>query len=1072
LRKIPAFSRAAENEKTFLHPAFVTPVYLRENGMMDRHTAKEEQKTRNPSGPVSSALLYSILLIVLFWELDFSAAYAQAQPQALTPDNPKRILVMYSYGPTLPGYQRFIPSFISVMEKAGVRNGDLLFEYLDLLHIRDSEHRQALADMLRHKYAQLNIALIVTLHGPALGFLLKEAKDIFPKVPIVSWVLQKTFDEDIGHRVVRLQAGHDVQGTLERALELFPKTSRVVFISGVSEVELRVESEAKSVFANWEDKLKFEYTSHLSVEEMLERIANLPPHSIVIYWNVFSDTTGRTFTPRDVGSVVAKTANAPVFGLYDTLLDLGVVGGSLMSFEAEGARTGKLAIDILNGRISLMEQAEPITSSPVPMFDWQQIERWGGKAGNLPEGTVFVNRSPSTWKQYGRYLIIFIVFTLAQSLLIIGLLIHKRRRRAAEESMREAEEKYRNIFEGALEGIYETYWQGKPLDANPAAARMLGYDSPEDFLSSVVNPAHQVWVDPDEREKYFQLLQANGVVLKYECQFYRKDKSIIWVSLNSRIVRRPDGKTLSTGFIEDISERKRIELALAESRAHIIALVDSTNDFIWSVDPLNYGLVTWNKALENYFLTVRGIKIRVGMAPEHLLPPGYAILWHEFYSRALREGSFVTEYTVVAETIILLLSFNLLRRNGEVFGISIFGKDITERKRMEEELKESEERYRALVETSSDWVWEVDANAKYTYADPKVQDILGYAPQEVVGRTPFQLMPEDEARRVEAIFAEITADRRQFSGLINANLHRNGQLVVLETSGVPVFGPDGEFMGYRGMDRDVTHRKQAEEELGRYRDHLEEMIKERTTELIVAKERAEAADRLKSVFLATMSHELRTPLNSIIGFTGILQQELTGPLNEEQKKQLGMVRASGTHLLNLINDVLDISKIEAGQLQVSIETFDLRAVIERVTQAAKPLADKKGVGLEIKIAPDVNSLSSDRRRVEQILLNLLSNAIKFTEKGRIQVTCSLHGQEVSVSVIDTGIGIKSEDMVLLFKPFQQVQTGATRHFEGTGLGLSICKKLLDLLAGKIAVHSDWGKGSTFSFTLPVERFRE
>jgi signal transduction histidine kinase len=264
-------------------------------------------------------------------------------------------------------------------------------------------------------------------------------------------------------------------------------------------------------------------------------------------------------------------------------------------------------------------------------------------------------------------------------------------------------------------------------------------------------------------------------------------------------------------------------------------------------------------------------------------------------------------------------------------------------------------------------------------------------------------------------------------------------------------------------------RKQAETELDRHYERLEKMIGERTAELAAAKERAESADRLKSVFLATMSHELRTPLNSIIGFSGILQQELAGPLNEEQKKQLGMVRDSSNHLLDLINDVLDISKIEAGQLQVAMESFDLRRVIEKVTQTVRPLAEKKSLTLEVDIAPSVAEITSDRRRVEQILLNLLMNALKFTEKGSVRTECRLREGEVLVCVADTGIGIKERDMDSLFKPFRQIDAHIDRKYEGTGLGLSISKKLVELLGGRIWVESEWGKGSVFSFTLPTER---
>jgi signal transduction histidine kinase len=263
-------------------------------------------------------------------------------------------------------------------------------------------------------------------------------------------------------------------------------------------------------------------------------------------------------------------------------------------------------------------------------------------------------------------------------------------------------------------------------------------------------------------------------------------------------------------------------------------------------------------------------------------------------------------------------------------------------------------------------------------------------------------------------------------------------------------------------------REKAERQLQQLNQELEQRVSQRTLELAEAKERAEAADRLKSAFLATMSHELRTPLNSIIGFTGILQQELPGPLNDEQKKQMAMVRTSAGHLLELINDVLDLSKIEADQLTLTYQRFDLRSAIEGVSRSLQPPAVAKGLVLNTEIAPDVSHIRSDQRRVEQILLNLIGNAIKFTERGRIEVRCRRDGEFVRVSVADTGIGMKAEDLGSLFQPFRQLEIGLSRRFEGTGLGLCICKKILERLGGAIRVESSEGAGSTFSFTLPVE----
>lgn len=248
---------------------------------------------------------------------------------------------------------------------------------------------------------------------------------------------------------------------------------------------------------------------------------------------------------------------------------------------------------------------------------------------------------------------------------------------------------------------------------------------------------------------------------------------------------------------------------------------------------------------------------------------------------------------------------------------------------------------------------------------------------------------------------------------------------------------------------------------------LEQRVQERTLELQEAKEHAEAADRLKSFFLATMSHELRTPLNSIIGFTGILLQGLVGPLNDEQKKQLTIVKDSSHHLLSLISDILDISKIEAGQLTVAMDPFDLRESILKVVQTVRPLAEKRGLVLSVHGEDGVLPCISDVRRVEQVLLNLLSNAVKFTEQGDVRVNCTREEQKYSITVTDTGIGITAQEQADLFRPFHQIDTGLSRKYEGTGLGLSICKKLVVILGGTIWVKSSKGAGSTFGFTLPI-----
>jgi PAS domain S-box-containing protein len=531
------------------------------------------------------------------------------------------------------------------------------------------------------------------------------------------------------------------------------------------------------------------------------------------------------------------------------------------------------------------------------------------------------------------------------------------------------------------------------------------------------------------------------------------------------------------------------------------------------------------------------------------------------------------------------------------------------------ELRESEEKYRRLVESTTDWVWTIDSEWRNTYSNRAIKHLLGYEVSEIEGMTASQLVHPDDLNLMQERDLASFMEKRGWVGVPIRWIHKDGSVRYFESTAQPILDGAGNFMGFSGIDRDVTERIKAEEaekeqrafaealadtaailnstldldevldrilaNLGRvvphdtanimlldedkrqavvkrhkgfeklgsieglmttplsiddvhnlrfmienfqpfvvpdvredtdwvkieglewirsnagapitfgsmvlgflsvnsttpdfYTDTHAERLQSFANQASVAiqnaslYEAAQEADRIKSAFLASMSHELRTPLNSIIGFTGILLQGLVGPLNEEQTKQLSMVRVSARHLLALINDVLDISKIEAGQLKVDSEPFDMREAIEKAIQTSTPQAENKGLALVAEVTPEVGEVIGDGRRVEQILINLINNAVKFTEVGEVRVECQTKDGWLETRVIDTGIGIKTEDVDKLFRPFRQIDSGLSRKHEGTGLGLSICKRLVEMLGGEIWVESEWEVGSTFGFVLPVKQ---
>jgi PAS domain S-box-containing protein len=426
-----------------------------------------------------------------------------------------------------------------------------------------------------------------------------------------------------------------------------------------------------------------------------------------------------------------------------------------------------------------------------------------------------------------------------------------------------------------------------------------------------------------------------------------------------------------------------------------------------------------------------------------------------------------------------------------ILGLVGFHTDITERKRAEALLRESESKYRLLAENASDVITVMDMNLRPIYMSPSITRLLGYSVEESMARGIDGSLTPESIRVATKAFEKTMTEELKEKELKPATIdlefiHKDGSTVWVSASVAIVSGSDRRPAEILSILHDITERKQAEEDLTKYKDHLEELVKERTEELDKAKIIAEEANKAKSDFLANMSHEIRTPLSSIIGFSELLFDETKGPLNDDQKKYLGYVTSSGQHLLSLINDILDLSKVEAGKMELAPTSFSIKDLLKNSFTYIVEKATKHNIKLLSEISADVDMIEADERKVKQIIYNLLSNAVKFTPDGGfitvgadvvsqnstalpIKIRKGLPDTEyVLVSVKDTGIGIARKDQSKLFTEFQQIEEPYTKKYEGTGLGLALSRKLVTLHGGKIWFESGGkGKGCTFYFILPL-----
>lgn len=506
--------------------------------------------------------------------------------------------------------------------------------------------------------------------------------------------------------------------------------------------------------------------------------------------------------------------------------------------------------------------------------------------------------------------------------------------------------------------------------------------------------------------------------------------------------------------LEEAKEKKALKLAdeeLKKKEENFRTLTENIPDVIARFDKdLRHMYV--NKAIEK----VTGIPSAsfIGKTNEDLGMPADRIAeWNDYMHRAFKTGQQQTfEFIFQSPAGIVYFSALVVPEfigEGQVGTLLTVTRNITEKKKAEIALRKSEERLRDIIFSTADWIWEVDEKGKYTYSSQQDIDLFGFGPDEIIGKTPFDFMPTDEAKRVGALFQELLDKKEPIRDLENWNIGKNGERICLLTNGLPIFDPDGQFIGYRGVDKNITERKIAEQEL------------------LKAKERAEASDKLKTAFINNISHEIRTPLNGILGFGEILVDPDFS--TEEKQNYYRMLNESSNRLLNTITNIIDISMISSRNQKILRQHIKIGQLFCEITKKFTEVAKRKNLVITNNCNCQITDyeIYTDGDLLGKILFQLIDNAVKFTSDGSIEVSCEYKNSHFLFFVKDTGIGISNENQNRIFDKFTQEEGANNRRYEGSGIGLSIAKGLVELLGGEIGLESEKGKGTSFYFTLPA-----
>ncbi|MFA5401205.1 MAG: PAS domain S-box protein [Dehalococcoidia bacterium] len=604
-------------------------------------------------------------------------------------------------------------------------------------------------------------------------------------------------------------------------------------------------------------------------------------------------------------------------------------------------------------------------------------------------------------------------------------------RKAMEQKLRESEEKYATLVHEANDGVGIVQDSVFQL-VNRAFEDITGYSAAEAMgmpFRQLLTPQYQ----DIATSRYYQRLSGQKLPNIYEVQILCKDGTIKEIEISAALINY-GGRPATMTVARDMTQRKALEKQLRESEAKYATVVNEANDGVAIVQNTVFQFV--NRSFAN----TSGYPAAdlLGMPFRRLLTPQYQDIVTSRYYQRLSGQKLPNIYEVQIQCKDgsikdVELSASLIDYHGQPATMTT-ARDITERKMLERKLLESEMKFRDMAEMSPDWIWETDERARFSYVNPRVNELLGYSVQEMLGRRPSEFIAEEPARKSKDLIDKPGTDYPPFGSSEESVKAKDGHLVFIGTRAIPLYDSQNRFKGYLGISRDITQRKKLE--------------------------------RLRMLFLSHVSHEMRTPLATLKGFSSTMLASDVTWTEEEKQDFLQTMDREIDRLTRFINALMDLSQLEMGIFKLNRQYCHIEDIVSEIKTALLTLTHDHS--LKLIIPSDLPVIFADCLRLGQVITNLVDNATKYSPQGSpIVISASIVDNNLIISVTDKGPGISTNSQPLLFDNFFREKSALTEKKSGMGLGLAICKGIVEEHGGKIWIESQHRKGSKFSFSIPL-----